>query len=85
MAKTKQMAKNPPRGGKTLTKARPVPGGKAPRGRGGPTKPHQFRPGTVALHEIRKYQKSTELLICRLPFEQLVHEILQDFNSSESL
>lgn len=32
-----------------------------------PRKPHRYRPGTVALREIRKYQKSTELLIRKLP------------------
>lgn len=35
-------------------------------------KPHRFRPGTVALREIRKYQRSTELLIRKLPFARLV-------------
>ena len=30
---------------------------------------HRFRPGTVALKEIRRYQKSTELLIWKLPFQ----------------
>jgi hypothetical protein len=35
----------------------------------------RFRPGTVALREIRKYQKSTELLIRKLPFQRLVREI----------
>ena len=35
-------------------------------------KPHRFRPGTVALCEICRYQKSTELLIRRLPFQRLV-------------
>jgi len=44
-------------------------------------KPHRFRPGTVALREIRKYQKSTELLIRKLPFQRLVREIAQDFKS----
>ncbi|KAG5641426.1 histone H3 [Asterophora parasitica] len=39
---------------------------------------HRFRPGTVALREIRRYQKSTELLIRRLPFQRLVREIAQD-------
>ena len=38
-------------------------------------KPHRYRPGTVALREIRKYQKSTELLIRKLPFQRLVKEI----------
>jgi len=35
-------------------------------------KPHRWRPGTVALREIRKYQKSTELLIPFAPFARLV-------------
>lgn len=35
----------------------------------------RYRPGTVALREIRKYQKSTELLIRKLPFSRLVREI----------
>ena len=44
---------------------------------GGVKKPHRYRPGTVALREIRKYQKSTELLIRKLPFQRLVREIAQ--------
>ena len=48
---------------------------------GGIKKPHRYRPGTVALREIRKYQKTTELLIRRLPFQRLVREIAQDFKS----
>ena len=47
----------------------------------GPAKPHRFRPGTVALREIRRYQKSTELLIRKLPFQRLVREIAQDFKT----
>lgn len=46
-----------------------------------PQKPHRFRPGTVALREIRRYQKSTELLIRKLPFQRLVREIAQDFKT----
>ena len=41
-------------------------------------KPRKYRPGTVALREIRMYQKSTELLIRKLPFQRLVREIAQD-------
>ena len=48
---------------------------------GGVKKPHRFRPGTVALREIRRYQKSTELLIRKLPFQRLVREVAQDFKS----
>lgn len=42
---------------------------------------HRYRPGTVALREIRRYQKSTELLIRKLPFQRLVREIAQDFKT----
>ena len=38
-------------------------------------KKHRYKPGTVALREIRKYQKSTDLLIRKLPFARLVREI----------
>ena len=48
---------------------------------GGVKKPHRYRPGTVALREIRRYQKSTELLIRNLPFQRLVREIAQDFKT----
>lgn len=48
---------------------------------GGIKKPQRFRPGTVALREIRRYQKSTELLIRKLPFQRLVREIAQDFKT----
>eukprot|EP00455_Lapot_gusevi_P045739 TRINITY_DN5896_c0_g3_i10.p2 TRINITY_DN5896_c0_g3~~TRINITY_DN5896_c0_g3_i10.p2 ORF type:complete len:134 (+),score=44.98 TRINITY_DN5896_c0_g3_i10:115-516(+) len=46
---------------------------------GGVKQPHRYRPGTVALREIRKYQKSTELLIRKLPFQRLVREIAAEF------
>ena len=55
---------------------------------GGIIKPNRFPPGTVALREILRFQKSTELLIPKLPFQRLVREIAQDcmtqlyFNSS---
>jgi histone H3 len=48
---------------------------------GGVKKPHRYRPGTVALREIRRYQKSSELLIRRLPFQRLVREIAQDYKT----
>lgn len=35
----------------------------------------------MALREIRRYQKSTELLIRKLPFQRLVREIAQDFKT----
>lgn len=45
-------------------------------------KPHRYRPGTVALKEIRRYQNSTELLLRRVPFQKLVRGISFDFNNS---
>ena len=47
---------------------------------GGLKKPHRYRPGTVALREIRRYQRSTDLQIRKLPFQRLVREILQDMH-----
>uniref|UniRef100_A0A8I3X3F1 Core Histone H2A/H2B/H3 domain-containing protein n=1 Tax=Callithrix jacchus TaxID=9483 RepID=A0A8I3X3F1_CALJA len=44
-------------------------------------KPHRCRPGTVAHHEIRRYQKSTKLLIRKFPFQSLRREIAQDFKT----
>jgi histone H3 len=79
---------------RTKQTARKSTGGKAPRKQlatkaarksapatGGVKKPHRYRPGTVALREIRKYQKSTELLMRKLPFQRLVKEIAQDFKA----
>ncbi|TEA25050.1 hypothetical protein DBR06_SOUSAS6010024, partial [Sousa chinensis] len=44
-------------------------------------KPQRYRPGTVALSEIRRCQKSTELLIHKLPFQHLARKIAQDFKT----
>ena len=76
---------------RTKQTARKSTGGKAPRkmlatkaarksapAPGGIKKPHRYRPGTVALREIRKYQKSTEFLIRKAPFQRLVREITQN-------
>ena len=49
-----------------------------PASQQGMRKPHRYQPGTVALQEIRRYQKSTELLIRKLSFQRLVREIAQD-------
>lgn len=80
---------------RTKQTARKSTGGKAPRrdlaakaarrsapACGGVKKAHRFRPGTVALREIRKYQKGTDLLIPKLPFQRLVKEVVQDMASS---
>ena len=46
--------------------------------RGNIRKPRKYRPGTVALREIRRYQKSTELLIRKIPFQRLVREVVHN-------
>ena len=51
-------------------------GQKAPKG--GMKKHYRYRLGTVALKQIRRYQKSTELLVRKLPFQCLVREIAAD-------
>ena len=52
---------------------------------GGVKKPHRYRPGTVALREIRRYQKSTDLLIRKAPFQRLVREIYGHIESVSHL
>ena len=49
----------------------------------GTTPPHRYRPGTLALREIRKYQASTELLIRKLPFQRVVREIAEQLHKPE--
>eukprot|EP01098_Paradermamoeba_levis_P013802 TRINITY_DN638_c0_g2_i1.p1 TRINITY_DN638_c0_g2~~TRINITY_DN638_c0_g2_i1.p1 ORF type:complete len:137 (+),score=15.93 TRINITY_DN638_c0_g2_i1:140-550(+) len=44
-------------------------------------KPHRYRPGTVALREIRKEQRSAERILPNRPFERIVREIAQDFRT----
>ena len=61
---------------KEAAKAAKKSGMKAPKG--GVKKRYRYRPGTVALKQIRQYQKSTELLIRKLPFQRLVREIAGD-------
>jgi len=48
---------------------------------GGVKKPHRYRPGTVALRKIQRYQKNMDLLLRKLPFQHLVREIAQDYKS----
>ena len=79
MARTKQIARHST-GGKAPRKQLATKAARrsAPT-RGGVKKPHRYRPGTVALREIRRYQKTTELLIRKAPFQRLDKEISQDF------
>ncbi|EOR00429.1 Histone H3-like centromeric protein cnp1 [Wallemia ichthyophaga EXF-994] len=56
------------RGGKSLNAYKSTGTGK-----------RRYKPGMAALREIRKYQKSTDLLIQKLPFSRLVREIHEEF------
>ena len=91
MARTKQTArksgsggKAPRSGGQIATKvslATKAARKAATTMTGGVKKPHRYRPGTVALREIRRYQKSTELLLRKLPFQRLVREVAQEYKT----
>ena len=82
MARTKQTARKStggkaPRKQLMTTKAQ----GKRKQATGGVKLPkRRYRPGTVALRQIRKYQKTTDLLIRKLPFQRLVKEISMEFD-----
>ncbi len=48
-------------------------------------KPHRYRPGTVALREIRRFKKTTELLIRKAPFQRVVREIVHKMFPNKAL
>ncbi|ODQ51848.1 histone H3 [Saitoella complicata NRRL Y-17804] len=61
-------------GTKGRRKSGAQPGDPVPKG-----KSRRYRPGTLALREIRRYQKSTDLLLSKLPFSRLVREITTEY------
>lgn len=81
MARTKQTARKSTGGKAPRVKLSMLSARKSQSSGVGIKRHHRYRPGTVALREIRKYQKSTELLIRKLPFQRLVREISRDFKS----
>lgn len=89
MARTKPSNQTAKERNNGIKKPRKSTQGKAPRkGHGGKKaisikqssikKPHRFRPGTVALREIRRYQKDTDNLLKWLPFTRTVREAAQE-------
>lgn len=69
MSRTKETA----RAKRTITSKKSK---KAPSGASGVKRSHRrWRPGTCAIREIRKFQKSTSLLIQCAPFQRLVREV----------
>jgi len=79
MARTKQTARRSTGGKAPVRKSATKAARKSNPTTGGVKRPRRYRPGTVALREIRKWQKSTDLLIRKLPFQRLVREITYDF------
>ena len=78
MARTKRTARKDEMGKKRSAFVK-----KQPRSQTGQAsmqqQPHRYHPGMVTLREIQSYQKSTELLIHKLPFQCLVCKILQGY------
>ena len=69
---------------KTMAKKRSKSKGKSKKRGRKPVKvrkKHRWRPGTVAMRDIRRYQKSTKCLMQRLPFQRLVRSIAKGYNS----
>lgn len=81
MARTKQTARRNTGGKAPLRQLATKAARKRAPATGGVKKRHRYRPGTVALREIRHFQKSTEPLIRKLPFQRLVREIAQCHHS----
>jgi histone H3/H4 len=83
MARTKHTLANT--GGAARAAARPAGGGggaaAAPAPMPGQRK-HRYRPGTRAIMEIRKFQRTTDLLLRKLPFARLVRELTLHYNNS---
>ena len=42
----------------------------------------RYKPGTVTLREIKRYQKTTDMLLPRAPFQRLVRGITMDMDHS---
>ncbi|CAO2595653.1 Histone H3.3 [Lemmus lemmus] len=75
MAHTKQTARKSTGGKEPRKQLATKAARKSAPSTGGVKKPQRYRPGTVAVREIRHSQESTELLIHKLPFQRLVRQI----------
>jgi histone H3-like centromeric protein A len=81
MARERQSRRS--EGGKS---ALPTVGGKtAPALTKVPAKKKRYRPGVQALRDIRKFQRSTDLLIAKLPFARLVREVMEEYLGNRTL
>jgi len=76
-AKAKTSKKMPTKSSKSknaLKKSAPASGGMKER------KKFRFRPGTVVLREVKRYQKETKLLLPRFSFQRVVRSIVTDMD-----
>jgi len=82
MARTKTALTKKTENSKAPRKVVPAEGGaqNTEGADGAVRKPHRWRPGTVALREIRKYQKSTDLLLRKLPFQRMVRDVASRYS-----
>merc|ERR1711874_108367 len=78
MVRVKYIARKSSQGTKKPRKRFNTKSAKKTINTGGIKKPRRYKPGTVARKEIRKYQKSTDLLIRKLPFQRLVKGIAHE-------
>ena len=83
MARTKQTARKSNAGKAPRKQLATKAARKSAPSTAGVKKPHRYRPGTVALREIRRYQKSTDLLIRKAPFQRLCRELTQKQSRGE--
>lgn len=68
-------------GSKSNKKTAPAKGGMKKASQDGDKRKIRFKPGTVALREIKRYQKSTQLLLPRAPFQRLVRGLCGNYDS----
>ena len=85
MARTKQTARKVTSGVAPRKALATKAARKSAPATGGVKKPHRYRPGTVALREIRRYQKNVELLLRTLPFQRLVRELTNELRPAGNI
>jgi histone H3 len=81
-AQTVQTVQTVQTGGKEVVVAAPRPVKRTPATAQIVKKARRYRPGTVALREIRKFQRTVNLLIPKMSFQRLVKEVVMDYNTN---
>ena len=77
-ASGRSLRSNQPRRAKASNQPRRAKAAASAAGVAGVKKPHRYRPGTVALREIHRYQKSTNLLLPKVSFQRLLRDVTID-------